>query len=338
MADNRRRAKRFARGARKAAIPLALLLLLPCAAQAQDVAAAQPQSHWITLGTRGGPMPSPTRSQPANALVYGNNVYLVDVGDGAAEQLAKAGVPLAQVRAILLSHLHFDHTAGLLGLLGLRYQTDIFQPLRIYGPPGTRELVAGLVAGMMPAAHAGYGMPGAAFRAPDEGLEVIELRDGASFTLDSIVVAARKNTHYSFLPGSEEDDAYESLSFRFEAPDRTIAYTGDTGPSQAVAELAQGADLLISEMIDLAGTLANIRRVSPDISPATLAPLEAHLGSHHLTPSGVGELARQSGAKAVVVTHLSAPELNGAKAVEYLREIGGEYSGPAVIARDLDRF
>ncbi|MEH6702868.1 MAG: MBL fold metallo-hydrolase, partial [Parasphingorhabdus sp.] len=39
---------------------------------------------WVTLGTRGGPVASPTRSQPANLLVVAGKNYLVDAGDGSA--------------------------------------------------------------------------------------------------------------------------------------------------------------------------------------------------------------------------------------------------------------
>ena len=41
--------------------------------------------------------------------------------------------------------------------------------------------------------------------------------------------------------------AYKSYSYRFEIPDRVFVFTGDTSPSDAVAELAQGADLLVTE-------------------------------------------------------------------------------------------
>jgi hypothetical protein len=51
-----------------------------------------------------------------------------------------------------------------------------------------------------------------------------------------------------------------SLSFRFDASDRSFVYSGDTGPSDALVELARVAALLISEMIDDELLLAAMRR------------------------------------------------------------------------------
>lgn len=314
-----------------ALIAAAALAALP--AHAQGV-----EARWITLGTQGGPVPLKTRSQPANVLVTDDGAYLVDAGDGAVEQLAKADVPLAQVKAVVLSHLHFDHTAGLFGLISLRWQTNITSPLTIYGPPGTRTLVDGILAGMQPAVAAGYAYPGERKGPFEPGITVVEIRDGATFPLGTTRVSAVKNSHYSFTPGSADDLAFESLSFRFDTPGRSIAYTGDTGPSEAVERLAQGADLLISEMIDFDRTVAEIRRVSPNMPATAMSGLSIHLRDHHLTPTQVGELAQAAHVGSIVVTHLSAPAVDEARAREYLAEIAREFPGRATIANDLESF
>jgi ribonuclease BN (tRNA processing enzyme) len=105
-----------------------------------------------------------------------------------------------------------------------------------------------------------------------------------------------------------------------------------------VEKLARGADLLVSEMIDVEGTVAEIRRTSPGMPPAAFSGIETHLRDHHLTPMQVSELARAAGVRAVVVIHLAAPYPDGAGTVEYLRQIARSYTGPVVIARDLDEF
>lgn len=314
------------------------LALAAVALLAANPAQAQEASRWITLGTQGGPIPLKTRSQPANLLITRDGDYLIDAGDGVCEQLAKANVSLAQVKAVVLSHLHFDHTAGLFGIISLRWQTSITSPLTIYGPPGTKQLVDGILSSMRPAVEAGYAYPGEVHRPFQPGITVVEIRDGASFDLGATHVTAAKNTHYTFPPGSADDARFQSLSFRFATPGRVIAYTGDTGVSPAVEGLAKGADLLVSEMIDYDGVVAEIRRESPNMPPAALAGIERHLRDHHLTPKQVGDLARAAGVKAVVITHLSGPELDGTRELDYIRGIGESFPGPAVIARDLDEF
>jgi len=323
-------------------LPLPIAMAAMIMAAAQHPASTEPvktAGSWITLGTMGGPLANAHRSQPANALLTDQGPILVDAGDGTVEQLAKAGVPLARVRAVVLSHLHWDHTAGLQAVLGLRYQTEVPGKLRLYGPPGTAALVAGLVASMKPAAEAGYGDPNAAHVDPANTVEVTELADGSRVALTpAVTMIAAQNSHYSFPPGSEPDRKFKSLSYRFEVAGRSIVYTGDTGPSPAVEQLARGADLLVSEMIDVPATIAAVRHNAPGMPEKQFAAMTWHLSTHHLTPTEVGELAKRSGVRRLVITHIVPGDLMPADKDRYLQEIGKNYPGPAAIADDLDRF
>lgn len=283
-------------------------------------------------------MASPTRSQPANLLLANGKHYLVDVGDGVSGQMAKAGAQVSSLDAVFISHLHFDHTAGLAGILGLRWQTNAPRPLVVYGPPGTRDLVDGLIASMEPGTTAGYGVAGAPARDPADEAKVVELRDGDSVTINGMSVTVRSNTHYSFAPESGLADRFESLSYRFDLPGRSIVYTGDTGPSVAVEELARDADLLVAEMMDVDNTIAAVRRNSPGIPAEVTAAMESHLREHHLLPSDVGELAARANVGAVAVTHFVGLERNDPGHFEYLRQIAEHFDGPVVIANDLDRY
>lgn len=319
----------------RALAPLAFLAL----AHTGEAATVTPgATSFITLGTMGGPVPDGQRSQPANAIVRGDRVYLVDAGDGATEQLARAGMNLPAVRAVFISHLHIDHVGGLAAVIGLRLQTETGGVLQIYGPPGTREFVGGIVASLQPSAKAGYGLPGRVWAPPANTVNVTELRDGEMITFDDMTVKVVQNTHYDFAPGSSDERNYKSYSYRFDMPGKSILYTGDTGPSEAVEKLAAGVDLLVSEMIDMDSTLARMAKVAPDMPASIKENMVRHLTTHHLTPQEVGRLAARAHAKALVVTHfaggLSGPEQVG-RNVEAVKK---EYAGPVTIANDLDRF
>src|SRR5262245_9668328 len=67
----------------------------------------------ILLGTGGGPGVSLTRSQTASVVMAGGKPYLVDSGYGTVRALTQAGIRLADISNIFVSHLHNDHTADI---------------------------------------------------------------------------------------------------------------------------------------------------------------------------------------------------------------------------------
>lgn len=317
--------------------PTVLLAFALAAAPAAAQPPAPPAAHsvFITLGTTAGPIATPARAQPANLLRWHDQNILIDAGDGAAEQLAKAGVPLASIRTIFISHHHFDHTGGLFAILGMRYQTMVATPLTIYGPPGTRRMVEGLLAAMRPMAEVGRGFVGDAPRPVEAGIQIEEIADGARVTLDEIRVTAARNSHYSYPEASPEAQRFQSLSYRFDLPDRSIVYTGDTGPSAAVERLAQGADLLVSEVIDPEAALAELVRQRPDLPFFARAFIMEHFRQQHLTGTAAGQIARAAHVRRLVLTHIAVPP-EGIAATR--AAAAAAYGGSVEVAVDLGRY
>jgi len=294
-------------------------------AAAAEIAGASKATNdapdFITLGTMGGPVGESGRSQPANLIAAADGAWFVDVGDGAVQQMTRAGYHLPQVRGVFISHLHFDHIGGLSALIGLRHQSNAPGVLQIYGPPGTLALVDGLLASMAPSTEAGFGLPGAVRVDPATTVKVHELRDNDTVALAGMNVTVAKNTHYSFHPGSEEDKKFESLAFRFDFPARSILFTGDTGPSERVVALGKGADLLVTEMIDVPATVAAVQRINPKLSQANRDSMTKHLSAHHVNPTQVGEMATAMGVKKIVATHLVVTGADAARRQGYIDEI-----------------
>lgn len=323
------------------ALPLAALLASApvSAAEAPSGARASvplqcPAFSWVTLGTSGGPIPMPGRSEPANLLIAGQRHVLVDAGDGAAVRLADYGLALGELRDVFISHHHLDHTAGLSGIIGLRWMLQYTDPITIYGPAGTRELVDGLLASYGPQARIGFGT-GTVPRNPKDQTSVVELAPGDTVDLGALRVVTAGNTHFGAADG--KTDA-QSLSFRFELGNRSIGYTGDTGPSDAVEALVKGSDILVSEVIEVESLLADLKATRPDMTPQVFANLRKHLETHHLPPASVGQLASAAGVKRIVLTHLTN-DLAGEQARTMLsRKVAEHFGGPVETANDLQVF
>jgi len=104
---------------------------------------ASPAKDRLTLlGTGGGPIARIGRSQPSSMLETGGKTYLIDIGAGTERQVVRAGLRLNRVDGVFITHLHFDHTAGLAAFIALDWQDRRREPVAVHGPPGTRELVA----------------------------------------------------------------------------------------------------------------------------------------------------------------------------------------------------
>jgi ribonuclease BN (tRNA processing enzyme) len=313
-------------------LPMTLAAML--AAQPALAQSSCPALRWTTLGTAGGPVPTEDRAEPSNLLDAGGQAILVDTGDGTANQLAVIGRDVGEVRSIFLSHLHWDHVGGLGAVIGLRWMNTYPGTLTIHGPPGTRQLVDGIIASLRPSQRVGFGT-GARVADPADSVRVVELSGGDTLTLGDLAIRTLTNSHFD---GDLASIGTVALSYRFALGGRSITYTGDTGPSDAVTELAQGTDMLVSEVIALDPLIAEIVRRRPDMTAETRANMRQHLATHHVDAAEVGRMAARANARHLVMTHFAIPgPLRRNEA--YLRDGARQhYSGPIDLARDLSSF
>ncbi len=91
---------------------------------------AKNKSRLILLGTGGGPTPKPNRSAPAQVIVVNGLSYVIDCGNGVARQMVLAGVPLASIRNLFITHQHSDHNADYGNLLWLSWAATLTGPRR----------------------------------------------------------------------------------------------------------------------------------------------------------------------------------------------------------------
>jgi ribonuclease BN (tRNA processing enzyme) len=242
-------------------------------------------TRFITLGTRSGPRPSVGRAQSSNLLIVNGALYIVDAGDGVTRRLVEAGIPIRDIDNIFITHPHSDHTSGLGALLTVQYDLNRTKPVNIYGPPGTGAIFKGLLA---------YLTVNAEIRT-SEGTRTVQTAQmffghdmgvGTVFQDANMKVTAAENTHFNFPPGSSAFRKYKSYSYRFETPDRVIVFTGDTGVSDALVELANGADTLVSEVNSVDELLEQRIKVGEwqKLTPAEQTAYLRHIRQEHVTP------------------------------------------------------
>jgi len=282
-------------------------------------------------------MQNPQRAQPAHVLMHGEAPILIDCGEGAMGQLKRAGIEYRDVHHIFLTHHHFDHIGSLYACLGLNMMTQRRQPLRIYGPAGTKSIVEGLCAACDVPNAIGFGVPGQQLPHPRDFVEVIEIAPGDVITLDTLRMTCCENTHYR----DEEQfgqDGYLSLSLRFDLPDRSIVFTGDTGPCKALETLAQGADLIIGEMMDLDITMQRVKMMNPQMPDERIEMIKSHLSHHHISAEDLANLAKSAGAQEVVAVHFPPGIATPETAQGYVERVAAIFPGKFSMRQDLAEY
>ena len=290
----------------------------------------------ITLGTSGGPPPRAHRAQSSNLLTVNGTHYVVDAGDGVARRLAKAGINVREIGTVFITHHHDDHTAGLGTLLSVAWDQNRTKPIHVYGPPRTEELVKAAVQ---------YFTISAEIRIADGGRSVPiaqvffghDVGTGMIYQDANIKVTAVENSHFDFHEGLAAGK-HKSYAYRFETPDRVIVFTGDTGPSDAVTELAKDADLLVTETSSCQGRM---QEMADDgrwqaMSPAEQAGIMRQMTQGHMTLDEIGKMAVSAKVKTVVLSHLT--HKRDGDYTSWAEEVKKHFSGQVLVAKDLMEF
>ncbi|MGH8962326.1 MAG: MBL fold metallo-hydrolase [Jatrophihabitantaceae bacterium] len=212
-----------------------------------------------------GSIPGP--DSPASGYLVQSDGYtlLVDLGHGAFGALQRYVDPAA-VDAIVVSHLHADHFIDLTAyIVSLRYGTS--DRYRISGPEGRIPLIG--PAGTRARLEAAY----------DPMTRKLALHELFGFSTPSAVELGPFSL--SFAPTNHPTP---TNAIRITQDDRSLVYSADSGESDALVELAQGADVFLCEA-----------SFGPDAPPVP---------DLHLTGRQAGEHADRAGVERLIVTHV----------------------------------
>ncbi len=216
----------------------------------------------------------------------------VDTGSGTLANLLRY-TTLPELDAIWLSHLHVDHSSDLpVAYHALRYGDFDTPPppVPVYGPAGWAERMAAFI----------LGEPAPAI---EEAFQVHELHDREQVRLGPLELTAVATLH-----------SVETYGVRAASAAATLAYSADSGPCDALAELAAGADLFLCE--------------------ATWTKWPEGTNPIHMTPTLAGEWAARSGAHRLVLTHLRS-DADTSASIERARGASG---GPVELATEGATF
>lgn len=278
------------------------------------------RTRLVLLGTAGGPRPRTTRSAPAQAIVAGDTVYVVDCGNGVARQLVLANLPLPRVRHIFITHHHSDHNADYGNLILLAWAAGLRTRLDSWGPPPLVRMT-----------DLFFEMNATDIRARtvDERrtplrplVRVHELHDGGPVMHDENVrVTAALVHHPPIVP---------AFAYRFDAADRSIVISGDTTPSDNLVALARGADVLVHEALFDAAAVDRLIASVPNASD-----LRRSILSHHTTAEEAGRIAAEARVSTLVLSHLIPAEDPAVTEAMWSDAARKHFSGRVIVGKDL---
>jgi ribonuclease BN (tRNA processing enzyme) len=251
--------------------------------------------------------------------------------------MTAAGLAPRSVDVLCITHLHLDHVADTFSLILHRWVSRADGKLVIIGPRGTRAFVTKLIDAATPVLDVSAALT--EDRPPLRNtVQIVELdptKGFSTFQSGPLKISAVENSHYE---GEHHSGRGGSLALRVDYPERSIIFTGDTGPSDAVARLATDADLMVTEMIDVEQSMAAVAQQFRTLPAEAQAKLKARMTHCHLSPEEAGALAKKARVRALVLSHL-APGADGpVRTMDWLLRLRTEYDGPVAIARDLDRY
>lgn len=315
------------------------VLLRSFVARVMDRSAAarllDPDALRVLVCGSASPMPHPSRRKACVAVFAGGAFYVVDTGPGAWNNLGRWGVPGARIGAILLTHYHSDHVGGLGEFNMQTWVAGRPGPLRVFGPPGVRRVVAGFMEA--------YALD-TDYRIAHHGEALLPRERAAmeavSFLLPSGRVANEGKTLVLEQGGLQvtafavdHDPIKPAVGYRFDYRGRSVVVSGDTVKDERLVRQARGADVLVHEaqanhMVGL------IRDLASDRGQDRIVTIMDDIPSYHTTPVQAAEAANEAGVALLVLYHLTPAPPNALAERVFMRGVSEVRPDGVLVADD----
>lgn len=272
----------------------------------------------LLLGT-GTPNILPDRFQSAYAVIVDDQAYVVDCGGGTLQRISQArhtlglhALALDRLTHLFITHLHPDHSTGLPDFIIAPWVEDR-QPLSIFGPAGTTELVEYCLKAFEPgiAEHRDGLAP--IVHPLDVGVSIFPVDGGLVFEDERLRVEAFPVDHGSML----------AYGLKFHTPDRVIVFSGDTRPTPNLVEQARGCDILVHEVYSAEG----FKTRSPE--------WQVYHQAMHTSTTELAEIASAVQPGLLILTHQL---FWGVSENNLLAEVMANYDGYVVSGKDLSIY
>jgi ribonuclease BN (tRNA processing enzyme) len=313
------------------AVPTLAIAIAPTVARAEDIDAAAARAKvalkeatgtkLVLLGTGSGPIPGLARRMASNLMVHNGAAYVLDCGLGVTDQYARTGIPFSALRAIFITHHHPDHNIEYGPLLIIGWISGMRQAVRAYGPPPLMQMTADYFRSARPTID----FWAEDFRIPP--LQMIDVQEissaGPVMQDDNVKVTSTLVQHPPVTP---------ALAYRFDFPDRSIAFSGDTVALEAVAQMAKGADVLVHEAMDFPAIEVFVRRQIAAGASGTVEAAMAHMRADHTSAEDAGRIAQEAGVKTLVLSHIGPPTVSDAA---WQAAAAKYFKGEIIVGHDL---
>jgi ribonuclease Z len=303
--------------------------------------------HVILVGT-GSPNPNPRRVQSCVAVIADGVFILFDVGAGAAQQADILGLPLSDLKAVFLTHLHSDHIADVPLAASKGWRFGRTGQLDIYGPAGTKDTIAGF--------HQAHRLDRVyRYKNIKEFSAPLDIAAPMGHEIDTPGPTEKKLVHrfsnglrvYAFTV--EHAPVVPAFGYRVEYKGHTVVVSGDTRACENVARQAKGADILIHEAFNknLVNKMLTLTAPVPGVevnkSTRMLRSLGKKVQNYHTSPVDAAKIASRANVKKLVFTHIDPPlgPLLPRRLVTqpfFLKGVSDAYKGDVVIAEDGMHF
>jgi ribonuclease BN (tRNA processing enzyme) len=299
-----------------------MLAMTGAAALVPDHLAAQPlPDQLVLLGTGGGPTPKALRAAPSMALMIGGQLHIIDAGNGVARQAALAGLPLKNLAHVWITHLHNDHVADAFALPWLAWSGALTTPVVVHGPKGMKQMARDWLR---------FARVDIETRMADEGrpdlrkmISVAEVQPGVLLDSGGLKVTAARVEH---------PPLFDSFAYRFDWGGKSVVWSGDTRPCQALIDLARGADYLVQEVMYLPAMERLI------VSESNAPSLRAHLLASHTLAEQAGEIAAAAGVNCLVLSHFVPGGDASVTDAMWQAAAAKAFGGRIIVGRDLMRL